>query len=97
MGTGPFNVYNKASEFQTNCGTLLAADFTAGVAANIFTGFKTVKAAFVTFNADIGVTTVANTMTVDINADGTITVNQFDIIAVAAITAKDCSWMVIGN
>ena len=99
MATGPHNIYNKASGFQMRSGTLLAADFTSGVAASVFTGLGKVHAAYACLNAVPSATVLeAMLITVDINSDGTIDVREFDIAADPATSAEaDCTWIVVGT
>ncbi len=95
MATGPHDLYNKAADVSMKVGTLAAGDFTTGIAANIQTGLGTVLAAGCTMNADTEAT--AAQVSVDINSDGTITVNQWSDAHAAASVEVACSWWAVGN
>ena len=93
-----YKVYNKASEFQTSAGKILAADFTNGVMANIITGLTTVHAVVACMNGDPDTDAGdAALITVDNNGDGTITVTQWqDDFSTAATIEVDASWIAVG-
>lgn len=95
MATGPFNVYNKASEFQTRCGQLVNADFTTGAALAVNVGLSTVHAVVVSLNAD-PVAATGIVISADINTDGTIDVRQWEVDGTVSSTPVDCSWIAIG-
>ncbi len=96
MGTGPHKIYNKASEFQIRTGTIALADFTSGAITGVFTGLKTLHAAFVSMNEDAGGTTNSATASIEMQADGTVDISLWTEAGAVPASDATVSWMAVG-
>lgn len=98
MATGPFELYLKAANRKGKMGTVVAADFSTGV-ATVVTGLSSIKAVVITQAGDPAAGAGDHAYTTMTISGGTISIKawQDDFVTAATANLLPVHWLAIGN